>query len=85
MSTKAGNPPDQKRIVATLASQCDMTIAEMKMLYERERAQLAIGAHITKYLDIFASRHILEAFRVRDAISPPSLADASAKPERSGA
>jgi hypothetical protein len=87
MSTKAVKPPDQKRIVAALASQCHTTIAEMTTLYERERAQLALGAHIIKFLDIFATRHILEAFRVRAGTTPATPAtpvEASAKPDRSG-
>jgi hypothetical protein len=35
-------------------------------LYERERAELALGAHITKYLHIFAVRNVLDALRQRD-------------------
>jgi hypothetical protein len=85
MSTKAGKPPDQNRIVAALASQCHMTIDEMTTLYERERAQLALGAHIVKFIDVFATRHILEAFRLRDATSPATLVDVSQKPDRIGA
>ena len=47
--------PDQKRIVASLATECHLPIGEMATLYEHERAELALGAHITKYLHIFAS------------------------------
>jgi hypothetical protein len=85
MSTKAGKPPDQKRIVAALALQCHMTIDEMTTLYERERAQLALGAHIVKFLDVFTTRHILESFRLRAEKTPASLVDASGQPDRSGA
>jgi hypothetical protein len=87
MPTKARKPPDQKRIVAALASQCHMTIDEMTTLYERERAQLALGAHIIKFLDIFATRHVLEAFRMRAATTPETPTapvEAPAKPDRSG-
>jgi hypothetical protein len=87
MSTQADRLPDQMRIVAALASQCHMTIDEMTTLYERERAQLALGAHIIKFLDIFATRHILEAFRVRAATTPETPTapvEAPAKPDRSG-
>jgi hypothetical protein len=82
MPTQAGKPPDQKRIVAALALQCHMTIDEMTPLYARERAQLALGAHIIKFLDIFATRHILEAFGVRAATATPI--EGSAKAQRSG-
>lgn len=58
--------PDQKRIVALLASECHVPIAEMATLYEQERAELAVGARITKYLHIFATRNVLEAVRRRD-------------------
>jgi hypothetical protein len=83
MPTKAGRPPDQKRIVATLASRCHMPIDEMTTLYERERAQLALGAHTIKFLDIFATRHILEAFRARTATTPATPEEAPAKADPS--
>jgi hypothetical protein len=85
MSTNAGKPPDQKRIVAALALQCHMTIDEMTPLYETERAQLALGAHIVKFLDVFTTRHILEAFRLRTGTTPASLADVAEQPDLSGA
>ena len=58
--------PDQKRIVASLATQCHLPIGEMATLYEHERAELALGAHITKYLHIFATRNVLDILRQRD-------------------
>ncbi|HYN59493.1 MAG TPA: DUF3562 domain-containing protein [Rubrivivax sp.] len=58
--------PDQKRIVASLATECHLPIGEMATLYEHERAELALGAHITKYLHIFATRNVLNALRQRD-------------------
>ena len=82
MPIKAGNPPDQTRIVATLASQCHTTISEMTLLYERERARLALGAHIIKFLDVFTTRHILESFRFRAATQLAAAVDASAAPDR---
>jgi len=57
--------PDEARIVASLASECQMPIGEMAALYEHERAELALGAHITNYLHIFATRKVLEALRRR--------------------
>jgi hypothetical protein len=62
-----------------------MTIDEMTPLYETERAQLALGAHIVKFLDVFTARHILEAFRLRTGTTPASLADVSEQPDLSGA
>ena len=58
--------PDQKRIIALLAKECQMPVGEMTTLYELERAELASGAHITKYLHIFATRKVLEILHQRD-------------------
>lgn len=58
--------PDQNRIVASLASECRVPIGEMTALYEHERAELALGAYITRYLHIFATRNVLEVLRRRD-------------------
>jgi len=66
MPTTNQKQPDQKRIVASLASECHIPIAEMATLYEHERAELAVGAHITKYLHIFAARNVLEVLRRRN-------------------
>lgn len=66
MPTMNEKQPDQKRIVAALASECHVPIGEMATLYEHERAELALSAHITKYLHIFATRNVLEILRRRD-------------------
>ncbi len=66
MPTLNEKQPDQKRIVAALASECHVPIGEMATLYEHERAELALNAHITKYLHIFATRNVLEILRRRD-------------------
>jgi hypothetical protein len=58
--------PDQKRIVASLALECQVPISEMTTLYERERAKIAVGAHITKFLHIFATRKVLEIMQQRE-------------------
>jgi hypothetical protein len=66
--------PDQKRIVASLAAQCQLPVAEMATLYEHERAELALGARVTKFLHIFAVRKVLDVLRQRDLarqILPP--------------
>jgi hypothetical protein len=66
MPTTNEKQPDQKRIVASLATECHVPIGEMATLYEHERAVLALGAHITKYLHIFATRNVLGVLRQRD-------------------
>lgn len=68
--------PDQVRLVASLASECHVPVAEMATLYEHERAELALGAHITKYLHIFATRNVLQVLRRRDrATQPPAFGE----------
>ena len=57
--------PDQKRIVAFLAEESHVPVDDVAKLYEHERAQLAIGAHITKFLHIFAIRNVQEVLRKR--------------------
>jgi hypothetical protein len=62
--------PDQERIVASLALECHLPISEVAALYEHERSELASGAHITKYLHIFAVRNVLEVLRRRSLVKP---------------
>jgi hypothetical protein len=70
--------PDQRRIVASLAVECHMPVGEMAAIYEHERAKLALGAHITKFLHIFATRNVLEVLRVRGLDKQaPKLAEPS--------
>ena len=57
--------PDQMRIVAFLAEASDMPIDDVSKLYEHERAELALGAHITKFIHIFAIRNVQEILRTR--------------------
>jgi hypothetical protein len=66
MTITTEKQPDQKRIVAALASECHVPIGEMATLYEHERTELALSAHITRYLHIFATRNVLEIVRRRD-------------------
>jgi hypothetical protein len=66
MSSTNEQQPDQQRIVATLAAQCRVPIGEMAALYEHARAELALGAHVTKYLHIFATRNVLDALHRRE-------------------
>jgi len=65
MPTVREKQPDQRRIVASLAAECHVPIGEMATLYEHERAELVLGARITKFLHIFATRNVLEVVRMR--------------------
>jgi hypothetical protein len=58
--------PDQAQIVASLAAECHVPVGDMALLYEHERMALAQGAHLTKFLHIFAIRNVLEILRKRD-------------------
>lgn len=68
MSASQENQLDQqKRIVAFLAGDSDLPIAEVATLFEHERAELAIGARITTFLNTFAIRHVQQILRKRRA------------------
>lgn len=69
MSTLAEKPPDQTRVLALLAKESQQPVADIAKLYEHERAELALGAHITKFLHIFAIRNVQEILRKRAADS----------------
>jgi hypothetical protein len=77
MSAPTEKPPDQTRIVALLAKESRQPVADIAKLYEHERAELAVGAHITKFLDIFATRNVQEILRKRAVDKLGSLAGAS--------
>jgi hypothetical protein len=70
MSAAREKQPDQKRIVASLAAECHVPVDDMATLYEHERAALALSAHITKFLHIFATRNVLEILRQRGLDMP---------------
>lgn len=55
--------PDQGKIVSRLAAEFELTLDEVTALYDCECATLAIGAHVTKFLHIFAIRHVQEALQ----------------------
>jgi len=57
--------PDQKRIVAYLAEQSHVPATDVAELYEHERAELAAGAHISKFIHIFAIRNVQGILRER--------------------
>jgi hypothetical protein len=67
MSAPQQKQPDQKRIVALLALESHVPIDDVAKLYEHEWAELVVGAHITKFLHIFAIRNVQEILRKRGA------------------
>ena len=66
-------PPDQKRIVAFLAAECRRPVAEVADLYEHERAALALGARVTKFLHIFAIRNVQSILHLRATTDEEAL------------
>ena len=65
MSSPIEKLPDQTRIVALLAKESQQPLADVAALYESERAKLALAAHITKFLHIFAIRNVQAILRKR--------------------
>jgi len=78
----AEKAPDEQRIVALLAEESEVPVADVARLYANEHAKLAIGAHITKFLHIFATRNVQEILRKRrvQSLSMP----AGARPDARG-
>ena len=74
MSAPAEKEPDPARIVAFLAKESQHPVAEVAKLYELARAELALEAHITKFLHIFAIRNVQEILRQRAADQLRTLA-----------
>ena len=72
MPARHEKQPNQGRIVASLAAEYHLPVSEMAALYEHERAELAVGAHLTKFLHIFATRNVLEILRQRGLEEHPS-------------
>lgn len=65
MSAPEDKQPDQARIVALLAEESQLPVDDVAKLYERERAELAAGAHITQFLHVFAIRNVQDILRKR--------------------
>jgi len=80
MSAPAEKQPDQTRIVAFLAKESQQPVSDIAELYEHERAELALGAHITKFLHVFAIRNVQEILRKRAAVNLGTFAGARPTP-----
>ena len=65
MSASLEQQEDQRRTVALLAEQAQVPVEDVAKLYEHEHAALAVDAHITTFLDIFAVRNVREILRKR--------------------
>jgi hypothetical protein len=65
MTNHPEKPPDPSRIVAFLAEGTNCPIGEVAKLYEDERAALAQGARVTKFVHIFAIRNVQAQLRKR--------------------
>jgi hypothetical protein len=62
---------DQKRIVALLAEESQVSAADVAILYEHVRAELALDARVTSFLHVFAMRNVREILRRHDADKHP--------------
>jgi len=78
----APNPmqPDQQQIVAFLARQAHVSVGDVAELYEHERAELAVGAHILTFLPIFAIRNVQEILRRRALVEHSAASATAASP-----
>ncbi len=63
-------PPGHGRIVAALSARSHVPAEDVAALYEHERAALAAGARITKFLHIFAIHNVQEILRKRGHDEP---------------
>lgn len=68
---------DRKRTLAVLAEQFHAPVGDVAALYERERADLACGARVMTFLDIFVVRKVEDALRQRGRDEPASTSSAS--------
>jgi len=57
--------PDQRRIVKYLADEAKLPINDVATLYEHERSAVAAGAHVMKFVHIFAIRNVQEILHQR--------------------
>ena len=77
MHDTAHKQPDQTRIVALLAKESHQPVADVAKLYEHERGELALGAHVTKFLHIFATRNVQAILNRRATDNPEGWASAN--------
>ncbi|WP_155888135.1 MULTISPECIES: DUF3562 domain-containing protein [Cupriavidus] len=83
MSVHKLRQPDQKGLVALLAAKAHMPVDDVEQLYEHERAELAVDAHITSFLHIFAIRNVEKILR-RRAGEKTALREGGRAPQPAG-
>jgi hypothetical protein len=71
LPTSQDKPADRGRIVAQLAAECHRPVGEIAALFDRARAELAVGARVTRYLHVLATRNVLEGLHARGLDKPP--------------
>lgn len=59
----------EQRTIADLAAEFSLPVAEVRGLYEAERARLMKGAKVGKYFSVFAVRDIREELTRRQALT----------------
>jgi hypothetical protein len=64
--------PDEERIVAELADEAHLPKRDVAVLYERVRSALARGAHVQKFMHIFATRKVRAILRGAAPASGPA-------------
>ena len=84
MSAPQEIQPDLKLIAAFLAKGSQVPLEDIAKLYEHEHAKLATGAHITKFLHIFAIRKVQEILRKRgiEQLAKPAAGRPLLPPQR---
>ncbi len=65
MHAQQEKKPNQQRIVKFLAEEAHVPIDDVATLYEHERSSLDAGAHVTKFIHIFAIRNVQKILRQR--------------------
>ena len=58
-------PSNQGRIIASLAWNARMPVADVAAIYERECAELATTAKLAKFVQTFALRNVQEILRAQ--------------------
>jgi len=74
--------PDQGRIIAFLAWNARMPIADVASIYERECAELATTAKLATFVQIFALRNVRDILGARSRESAPPQGSTAHLPVR---
>jgi hypothetical protein len=69
MTASFQKQPDQARIVAFLADETHLPVADVARLYEHERDALASRARVTTFLQIFVVRAVRDVLRERSEVA----------------